>query len=193
MAKSSKNSIYTRFFTPPKIINESLAKGQIVGIGYEVKNIVSLNSGGHASSIVGRKCLKGQEHYILRNSWGENACEDGKKKMTLEYLKRMSSRVQSDPDVTAEVRGSVAASQPYKACFEKCESLLIVNSFGFSEESKLMRTECRDNCYDKNKTILSENIETFECDKGYYFVNSEKILKNIRDVQTITETTKSSN
>jgi hypothetical protein len=176
-----------------KIINDYLGKGQIVGIGYDVKNIVSLNSGGHASSIVGRKCLKGQEHYILRNSWGENACEDGKKKMTLEYLKRMSYRVQYDPDVTAEVRRSVAASQPYKACFDKCESLLVYTSFRISEESKLMRTECRDNCYDKNKALLSENIETFECDKGYYLINSEKILKNIRNVQAITETTKFSN
>jgi hypothetical protein len=50
---------------------------------------------------------------------------------------------------------------------------------------KLEKTECENACYQKSKAKLSDAIETFECDKGYYFIRSERLLDAIKDIQVI--------
>jgi hypothetical protein len=53
-------------------INKALDHNKIVGISYNVENVLTQGkpTGPHASSIVGRKLIDGQCHYKVRNSWG---------------------------------------------------------------------------------------------------------------------------
>jgi len=180
-------------------INQYLNKGQIVGISYDVENVVSLTSGGHASSIVGRTCVNGQEHFILRNSWGSQACDDSKKGMTLKNIEFLSDRIKfGDPKITLEDKNNFNATSTYRTCFDQCQKIKEPEEkydklMGFGEPTnmeeitrkKLEKTECENACYQKSKVKLSDAIETFECDKGYYFIRSERLLDAIKDIQVI--------
>jgi hypothetical protein len=180
-------------------ISQYLKKGQIVGIGYDVKDVVSLNSGGHASSIVGRACINGQENFILRNSWGDNACDDSKKSITLSKIESLASRIKyGDTKITDADKNNYNQTSGYRDCFAQCQKIKepekkYDNIMGFGEPTniaeitrkKLEKTECENTCYQKSKVKLSGAIETFECDKGYYFIRSEKLLNAIKDIQVI--------
>ncbi len=181
-------------------INQYLKKGQIVGIGYDVKDVVSLNSGGHASSVVGRACVKGQEHFILRNSWGDSACDDSKKGITLNKIDVLSDRIKYDPKITQEDKDRFNRTSKYRDCLSQCQNIKEPEKkykySGFNEfgtptnmeeinRKKLEKTECKSTCYQKSKAKLSDAIETFECDKGYYLIRSEKLLNAIKDIQVI--------
>lgn len=169
-------------------IDEALTRGSIAGIGYEVKDVISLKEGGHASSIVGKSCIDGQEHYILRNSWGMQACEDGKKEITLKKLEYLSNRVKYGK-TTPEIKENFSNSLEYSSCMKKCNQIkdpnYMVLSFSEDPQIKLAKIECQQSCYENNKTKLSKVIETFSCEEGYYFIKSEKLLKNIHNVNTI--------
>jgi hypothetical protein len=64
-------------------MNNALTKGRVVAIGYDAYTVMKRgksdhDDGDHASSIVGRKMINGQCHYLLRNSYGPS-CSDLKK------------------------------------------------------------------------------------------------------------------
>lgn len=180
-------------------INQYLGKGQIVGIGYDVKDVVSLNSGGHASSIVGRTCIEGQEHFILRNSWGDQACEESKKSMTLKKLEGLSKRIKYGAStVTQEDKDKYDLASSYHSCLDQCQNIKEPREEydNFMElgkptnieeinRKKLEKTECESACYQTSKPSLSKVVETFECDKGYFLIRSEKLLNSIDDIQVI--------
>jgi len=158
-----------------KNIDEGLTKG-IVGIGYDISNILSLNKGGHASTLVGKKCIQGQEHYILRNSWGSQACEAEKKEIILGRIETAASEQE--------------VAKKYSGCMSICNDMptKIENSFSlFSQDDPkkvLEKKECKNSCYNKNKDELSQKFGTYECDKiGYYFIESEKILNATSSAQ----------
>jgi hypothetical protein len=163
-----------------KDIDEGLKTG-IVGISYDVAGVVSLNSGGHASSLVGKKCIGGQEHYILRNSWGGQACESNKKKMVLDRLKDIL-KDKNPNDFLVE----------YSSCMDTCKKIITKseNFYEFAPDDPkkvLEKEECKNSCYTQNKNKLAKVVETYECDEaGYYFIKSEKILDAISGVQYIT-------
>lgn len=52
-------------------MNEALENGKPIGIGYNVKYIMSSN-GGHASVVTGRRWNNGKCEYKVRNSWGQS-------------------------------------------------------------------------------------------------------------------------
>lgn len=182
-------------------INHYLGKGQIVAIGYDVKDIVSLNSGGHASSLVGRTCVRGQEHFILRNSWGNQACDDFKKSTTLAGINKLGRRIKyGDKTIIKADKDNFEKTSIYRKCFDQCQQIKEpevrygnVSMYSMGDpinleeitRTKLEKTECENSCYQKSKDQLSEVIETFECDKGYYFIRSEKLLNGLKDITVI--------
>lgn len=167
-----------------KDIDKGLSTG-IVGIGYDVHNIVSTNSGGHASSLVGKKCISGQEYYILRNSWGVQACESGKKKMTLEQIGAISKDSTQSDNV-----------KNYSSCMDKCNDIVTtISSFSdfpmVDNKKVLEKEECKNSCYIANKEKLEMEFETYQCDEqGYYLIRSEKILKSVSSLQYLQGTEK---
>lgn len=149
----------------------------IVGIGYEINNVVSSNKGKHALSLVGKKCINGQEHYILRNSWGVQACEAEKKKMTLENLKSTTKALTQNENI-----------KDHSTCMKKCNEISTVVetlAYSYTDPKKVLeKEECNNGCYVASKDKLEKEIEAYQCDeKGYYFIKNEKILKSISTVQ----------
>lgn len=51
-------------------LNRALNQGRLAGITYNPSFLLKSPNGAHASSIVGRKMINGECHYLLRNSWG---------------------------------------------------------------------------------------------------------------------------
>ena len=182
-----------------KRINQYLRKGQIVGISFEMKDIVSLDSGNHASSIVGRACVEGREHFILRNSWGDHACDETKKSMTLKKIEIITNRINyKNTKVTQEDKHKYIHFSGYNACLHQCQSIKepdekdenfssIIEPRKMEEinRKKLEKSECENACYQKSKSTLSNAVETFECDEGYYLIRSEKLLGSINDIKVI--------
>ena len=168
-------------------INDHLKAGKLVGIGYDMAGVVSLSSGGHASSLAGIACIDNQEHYILRNSWGAQDCEDNKKNQT---LKKLGSAIFNNKE-----KSELAAN--YNSCMDACSKMNINSTIkpqGFSLDfndtridptKKLLKLECQQTCYENNKKDLSQVVDTFYCDNGYYIIKSEKILNAIDSVSTI--------
>jgi hypothetical protein len=160
-------------------IDETLEKGDIAGISYR-SSLFSKNdfaseesSDYHASVLVGKMNVCGEEHYILRNSWGQDSCERNQRHFqSTEITPEESQQVRRDESVCRVERESFLNIESPKCpggeAGLSCREELL-------NESNMFYGSCM-------RTIAAEKYEKqnhqYFCDDDGNFIVSKDYLKS---------------
>lgn len=157
-------------------IDKAIDSGQIASVGYNVNILLSpeLNElGAHESTIIGKAKFCGEEAYVLRNTFGAEACH--------QFLNRYMKHAREKLPVDMEFASCVLDMQEQsKQKFKNCSTGNCLSSKGtFEQEKLLLCLDIRDrntdqqqlkvpySCDDKGNFIISKNY--FQ--KGVYLAN----------------------
>ena len=153
------------------MIDQALDQGKIAGIGYrsqilERYKMDELSNDYHASTITGRLNICGKKHYILRNSWGREACSRFQKT----YLNSASNpplKLLQDERERCILSAETKAKSQTRRCQEDC---LIKRE---KKRAKYIQ-ECLETF---NEKAASYNKDPYYCDSEGNFIVSEGLLK----------------
>lgn len=163
-----------------EVIDESIENGRIAEISYLASILDNDNGDGydssyHSSVITGKATVCGEDYYILRNSWGEGACESS--------VRGFKSSKEEDPSFRDEFKAcEKRVDDEYYRDFPNCED----------EECKDRVTEKMDNdweaCLADFNAKKNERVQMpFFCDgDGNYIISREHLKTGAYEANYIT-------
>lgn len=152
-------------------IDTAIGSGQIASVGYNVNILLTPDSnqlGSHESTIVGSAKLCGEDAYILRNTYGTEAC----KSFLDKYMKKAQEKLPLDMEYALCI---ASAQDKTRAKFKSCKTDDCLSKQGNFEQQELSV------CYDMRDKHLSEQVELpYACDeKGNFVIPKSNFKKAV--------------
>lgn len=166
-------------------IDEALKNGKIAMIAYSSGIFSARGFGGqHASTIVGKVSLCNQPYYVLKNSWGNEACKKNRDQflgLNSEYSKKYNAFYKEFSDCYNQNKKEWSSKTNMFCQKQSAEYKTCLNKYG--EELEQKQSVCS-STFDKKKQSAASTIKTpFYCDdRGNYIVEKKHLLKGLSRV-----------